>query len=310
MGKYASEYVKLVKSWKGRKESDNTHQYVIDLYNEHTPRARGYKVKYKDPWCATTVSAAAIKLGYTDIIPLECSCFYMIKKAQKMGIWVEADNHIPRPGDIVLYDWDDNGKGDNTGTPEHVGVVTEVHKDKGYFIVTEGNYSNSVKDRKLEIDGKYIRGFICPKYDDEPVVIPDTKPQEIKPKEGALKVDGEWGRDTTLKTQIVYGTMKDGEISHQTKSCKKYLPNCLTTSWEFDDTEKGSQLIRVIQTELQRLGYYKGKIDGLCGKGTVTAIQNFLNDRAFNCGEADGKMGEKTVKAWQRYINWALAKME
>lgn len=127
-----------------------------------------------------------------------------------------------------------------------------------------------------------------------------------EPKKELLAVDGEWGRDTTTKTQIVFGTIQDGEVSHQLNSCKDFLENCLTASWEFDDTGKGSQLIRAIQTFLADLGYYKGKIDGLCGEKTVMAIQAFLNDKGFDCGEVDGYMGEKTVKAWQKYINSRL----
>jgi peptidoglycan hydrolase-like protein with peptidoglycan-binding domain len=121
-----------------------------------------------------------------------------------------------------------------------------------------------------------------------------------------LKVDGEWGRDTTTATQKVFGTIVDGEVSHQTEGCRKYLGNCLTASWEFDNTGKGSQLIRAIQTFLAKLGYYKGKIDGLCGKKTVMAMQYFLNDHGFACGIIDGEMGPDTVKAWQKYINSRL----
>jgi hypothetical protein len=124
-----------------------------------------------------------------------------------------------------------------------------------------------------------------------------------KPKKDLIAVDGEWGRDTTLKTQKVFGTMQDGEISHQLKSCKAFLINCFDSSWEFDDTGKGSALIRAIQTHLKEKGYNVGAVDGLCGKQTVIAIQQFLNDRAYNCGEVDGYMGAKTVKAWQKYIN-------
>lgn len=126
---------------------------------------------------------------------------------------------------------------------------------------------------------------------------------KTEPKKDLLTVDGTWGRDTTLKTQIVFGTIRDGEISHQPKVNQKYIKNCLTSSWEFDDTRKGSQLIRAIQKFLADLGYYKSTIDGFCGQNTVKAIQQFLNDRAYNCGKVNGIMGEKTVKAWQKYIN-------
>lgn len=131
---------------------------------------------------------------------------------------------------------------------------------------------------------------------------------EVKeePKKDLLTVDGEWGRNTTTKTQKVFGTIADGEVSHQDKDCKLYLENCLTSSWEFDGTGKGSALIRKIQGYLNDKGYNCGKEDGLCGKKTVMAIQKFLNDRGFNCGTVDGCMGEKTVKAWQKYINSRL----
>lgn len=125
-------------------------------------------------------------------------------------------------------------------------------------------------------------------------------------KKELLEVDGEWGRDTTTKTQKVFGTPQDGEISYQDIGCKEYLPNCFDSSWKFDESCKGSTLIRTIQKFLADLSYYKGKIDGLCGKKTVMAMQQFLNDRAYNCGRVDGVMGEKTVMAWQKYINSRL----
>ena len=69
-----AKVVNTAVAWLGCKESDGSHKKIIDVYNGHTPRARGYKVTYTDAWCATFVSAVAIKAGYTDIIPLECGC--------------------------------------------------------------------------------------------------------------------------------------------------------------------------------------------------------------------------------------------
>ena len=74
MAKYVKDILDLATSWIGRNEKDGTHKYIIDIYNSHKPLARGYKVKYTDSWCATFISALAIKLGYTDIIPTECGC--------------------------------------------------------------------------------------------------------------------------------------------------------------------------------------------------------------------------------------------
>lgn len=108
-------------------------------------------------WCAATWSALAIKLGYTDIMPVEISCYYLIEAAKKMGIWVEDDRYTPKPADAVLYDWNDSGRGDNTGTPDHIGTVESVNTAAGTFTVIEGNYSDAVKRRTMKINGRYIR---------------------------------------------------------------------------------------------------------------------------------------------------------
>ena len=146
----------------GCKESDGSHKKIIDLYNIHTPLARGYKLKYTDAWCAGYVSAMAIEAGYTDIIPTEVSCSKMIELFKNLGRWVENDAYVAEAGDVVFYDWDDNGKGDNTGAPDHVGIIVSCDGKK--FKVIEGNMSNAVGYRSLDVNGKYIRGFGVPDY--------------------------------------------------------------------------------------------------------------------------------------------------
>lgn len=120
-----------------------------------------------------------------------------------------------------------------------------------------------------------------------------------------LEVDGEWGKDTTRKSQEVLGTTVDGIISNQPISCMKYVPNANESSWEFEKTnyKKGSQLIKAIQ---ELVGLTGRDVDGHCGKDTVTAMQKFLQKLGFYKGQIDGKMGPQTVKAWQKYINSRL----
>jgi hypothetical protein len=90
----------------------------------------------------------------------------MITLFKKKGIWVENEDRVPNPGDIIFYDWDDkSASGDNIGSPEHVGIVEKV--SGGYITIIEGNYSNSVKRRTLSVNGRYIRGYGVPKYDTE-----------------------------------------------------------------------------------------------------------------------------------------------
>ena len=146
----------------GVKEGTVLHHKIIDRYNSRKPLPRGYAVKYTDAWCATFISYLAIVMGYTDIIPVECGCPQMITIAKQMGIWVEDDSYVPNPGDIVLYDWQDSGSGDNTGTADHIGIVEKVVGSTETII--EGNYQDSVKRRELAVNGRYIRGYIVPKY--------------------------------------------------------------------------------------------------------------------------------------------------
>lgn len=166
MKKTAKRLVEQAMAWLGFNEADGTHKQIIDTYNGHKPLARGYKVKYTDPWCATFVSAVAIKIGYTDIIPTECGCGEMVKLLQKMGAWIENENRTPNPGDILFYDWQDNGVGDNTGWPDHVGYVEKVKNGK--ITVIEGNYKKGVNRRVLAVNAKNIRGYGVPKYEAEP----------------------------------------------------------------------------------------------------------------------------------------------
>lgn len=154
--------VKLAKSWLGLNEADGSYKNIIDIYNTQKTFPRGTKMKYEWAWCACTWSALAIKLGYQEIMPIEISCIQLINIAKQMGIWVENDSYVPMPGDAILYDWQDNGVGDNAGQPDHVGVVTMV--DGGTITVVEGNYNNRVGVRQIPIGGKFIRGFITPRY--------------------------------------------------------------------------------------------------------------------------------------------------
>lgn len=167
MAKYASEVVKLAQSWVGLKESDGSYKVILDIYNSQAKLPRGYKMTTKDPWCAATMSALAVKLGYTDIMPTECSCSRMIELYKKLGCWVEDESVTPLPGWLALYDWQDtSGKADNKNSPDHIGVVEKV--SNGVITIIEGNYSNSVKRREVPVNGKYLRGYCVPKYDAEP----------------------------------------------------------------------------------------------------------------------------------------------
>ena len=193
--------VGIMQGWIGLKRSDKSHAPIIDTYNGDKPLPRGYKVTYTDAYCATTTSAAAIKAGYTDIIPVECSCYYLIEKAKAMGIWQENDAYIPAPGDEVLYDWDDGANfatTDCTGTPEHVGMVEAVSGNT--IKVMEGNMSGGVVGRRnLQVNGRYIRGFICPNYASKAT---EKAPEKSIDEIATEVLAGRWGNNPERKQRL------------------------------------------------------------------------------------------------------------
>lgn len=160
------KYVKTCKAYKGVKQGGERHKKIIDVFNRIKPD--GWAMTYTAYWCATFASATA-QVAFGDEVakkyfPLSANCVTIIEKAKKKGIWVESDKHKPLIGEWVLYDWQDSGWGDNHGSPDHVGIVTGV--SNGVIHVIEGNKNKAVEMRDIAVGGRFIRGFVSPKYAD------------------------------------------------------------------------------------------------------------------------------------------------
>lgn len=279
------EFVAQMQSWVGLNEYDGSHKQIVDIYNTIKPLPVGYKLKYSDPWCAGTVSAAAQVCDATDIIPTECSCPRMITKAQKMGIWVEADDYVPTYGDIVLYDWDDSGVGDNKGNSDHVGVVEK--RSGNDLTIIEGNYSNAVKRRPLKVNGRYIRGYIVPKFDAEPVVESEpAKDTNVPSNEYTLL-------QFTKDVQKACGCRKiDGIVGTETMS------KTVTVSEHINFTHA---VVKPIQKRLYALGYTEvGEIDGVAGKLFKAAVERYQKE-VVGLAKPDGEITARN-KTWKKLL--------
>ena len=134
------------KSWLGINEYENRFVEIVNVYNE-IPGARGPAlVSY--PWCAIYVSAVYWKaVGESRFAEMACDA--MIQKFQNLGLYSVSGR--PDVGDVIFYDWDNNG------TSDHVGIVTEVAD--GAYIVIEGNKSDAVGYRTIYPNYPYIKGF-------------------------------------------------------------------------------------------------------------------------------------------------------
>ena len=154
--------IRAAEQWLGCQEADGSHQEIIDLYNSQETLPMGYEVQYTDSWCATFVTAAAMKAGLTDIVPPECGCQRQIGLFQSGGRWQEQDTYLPLPGDIVYYAWEDSPWGDCTGWADHVGIVVGTRWP--FIKVIEGNKDDRVDYRITTIWDPTIRGYGLPDY--------------------------------------------------------------------------------------------------------------------------------------------------
>lgn len=276
----ASELLAVAQSWIGKKESDGSHKAIIDIYNSHKPLARSYKVKYTDEWCATTISALAIKCNAVDIIPKECSCQKMIELFKKIGCWDENDAHVPKAGDIIFYDWDDSGKGDNTGWSDHVGIVEKV--EGSTITIIEGNNNCAVKRRTLQVNGKYIRGYGVPKYEEE-VTVPkkslDDWAKEVialdhgkghATREASLKKAGCTYPYSEVRTRV--NEILKKSTSTPAPAPSPYYPKYTGTSGKIDE------VLKAIGVPSKYIGNYKKRLPLAVRQGvngyTGTASQN------------------------------------
>ena len=192
------------RSYLGVKEGSKEHKHIVAVFNKVKPD--GGAMTASAPWCACYVSAVEIEaLGKSNakkICPLSYNCGTIISKAKKMGIWIEADDHKPKEADWIVYDWDDNGKGDDKGSPEHVGMVEKVTAKQ--ITVIEGNKHDRCERRVLKINGRFIRGFVAIPY--KQIATSQTTVVTKPSKDKTLKV----GSTVRIKRGAnQYGTSRD-----------------------------------------------------------------------------------------------------
>lgn len=218
--------VDTASAWLGTREYSSKHQEMLDIYNAQRPLPRGTRMLSSWPWCAAFVSTVSLQCGLRDIMPTECGCPSMIRLYQEIGRWIEDDAYVPSPADVIFYDWQDSGVGDNVGQSDHVGIV--VACTDGMMTIIEGNCDNAVKLRQIAVNARYIRGYGVPDYaskadgaepqpapepEPEPVPAPTPKPEPEKPTEETTVdpfitqvarevINGKWGNGQARKDAL------------------------------------------------------------------------------------------------------------
>ena len=212
--------VSTAEAWLGTREYDAKHYEMLDIYNSQRPLPRGTRMLASWPWCAAFVSTVSLQCGLRDIMPTECGCPGMVRLYQELGRWVEDDAYIPSQGDVIFYDWQDTGYGDNVGHPDHVGIVLDC--DGQNMTIIEGNNANAVNKRVLAVNDRFIRGYGVPDFaskadgaepQPEPAPEPTPQPEPEKPAEESAVdpfitakarevINGKWGNGQARKDAL------------------------------------------------------------------------------------------------------------
>jgi len=224
------------------------------------------------PYCACFVSwvlnQAAVKaVGFP-----AAYCPYVCRDASNAGVLV--NKYDAHPGDIVLFDWDEDGLSD------HVGFVESNEGD--YLQTIEGNTNGGVVARRTRYFSSICHAF-RPNYN-------GSSPEVIK---DSLDIDGWAGPKTITKLQKALGLSTDGVISGQSKQYQDYFENVCSCTWG----DKGSVVVSKIQHSF-------GSVNtGIWDRAFSMLLQSVLTEAGYNCGGIDGYFGYKSCCALQRALN-------
>ena len=196
----ANDVLDVARGWLGYSEANGKYHEILNLYNNHKPLARNYKIKTSDAWCDCFVSACAIKAGAVDLIGTEVGCEKHIEIFKKKGIWIEDGKIKPQVGDIILFNWDDATQ-DNDGFADHIGFVEQQYGNT--IVCIEGNYNNAVGRRTINVGWGYIRGYARPKYSGVGTASSTTTAKKKTVEQIAKEViQGAWGNGALRKTAL------------------------------------------------------------------------------------------------------------
>lgn len=178
-GVYADDVLAIAKTQLGYTESAKNYQVVLDDEGNETTETKGYTrygAWYGDvygDWCAMFVSFC---LNYAEVptaaFPRDASCPNWIETIsdpeQGYELYRDAADYSPYPGDLVFFDWDEDGEADHVGivselTPEYTGSEEYYEDDADYtltgFKTIEGNSENKVKENEYELTDETILGY-------------------------------------------------------------------------------------------------------------------------------------------------------
>lgn len=157
-GDYRTDLVAVAQTQLGYHES--TRNFIIDeagLVKGCTRYGQWYGIPYGD-WCAMFVSFC-LRYAQVPNVPYNAGCATWINalSSEEYGLYEEAGDYEPQPGDIIFFDLD----GDKLS--DHVGIVAELidqtETEPAKLRTIEGNAGDTVCSVTYEAGSSVILGF-------------------------------------------------------------------------------------------------------------------------------------------------------
>ena len=165
-GDYAQDVLAIAVSQLGYTESGSNYVVEESGTKGYTRYGAWYGIPYGD-WCAMFVSFC---LDYAGVegMPLDANCPSWEAKLSELDLYRVPSEYVPKPGDIIFFDWE----GDNSS--DHVGLVETI--DGTNITTIEGNSGNRVARNTYELFDTTILGYGVLVQPSSPVIeeeIPD-----------------------------------------------------------------------------------------------------------------------------------------
>ena len=163
---------------------------------------------YRYAWCHAFVSWCANQAGIgTDIVPKTAGTStgrsFFVNQGTYRQSAANGGSYVPQAGDIIYY-----GSG---SSPSHVGIVSDCDGSTVYTI--EGNYSNKVGTRAINLSNSYIIGYGVPNY--KGVVPPKPAPTlTVSTGNSSIETTFSWNTvegATEYDVKIWKGTVWEGD---------------------------------------------------------------------------------------------------
>lgn len=174
-GDWAQDIVAIAQSQLGYSESSKNYTLAEDGSKKGYTRYGDWYGNPHGEWCAMFVSFCGHYAGIPQEAKLyEMSCLRMVNNLTTVGVYHEASDYQPQPGDIVFF------HGDENTMPSHVGIVVEVGEK---LITIEGNRSDKVGKGSYDLSDAHILGYasmteIAALYQPAPTEEPTAAPEE------------------------------------------------------------------------------------------------------------------------------------